>query len=175
MIGRCQTAIRGFSGFPAGSLPGLRFLPSVVAKSMISRDFPAWGEPRKIFSLSFPVWQGTGEAALPPRFGPFGAAAATGSAAMARSRRASSRFSLRRFGRRGALSVRIPHCATARPRSPSPADRSCDGWIKSFRDFGAAKPERIRVGPVRCRLTGEDQGFTGVGEIAETPACQGCR
>ena len=31
----CRTAIEGFSGFPAGSLPSLRFLPYVVTKPMI--------------------------------------------------------------------------------------------------------------------------------------------
>jgi hypothetical protein len=64
MAERCR-AIRGFSGFPAGSLPSLRLLPIVVAKPLILPDFSARGEPRKIFTLSFPVRQGKGEAALP--------------------------------------------------------------------------------------------------------------
>ena len=44
---------RGFSGFPASSLPGPRFLPNVGPKSMISRDFLARGELRKIFYPEF--------------------------------------------------------------------------------------------------------------------------
>jgi hypothetical protein len=55
-------------GFRA-SLPvpcqALRFLPKVVAKSMIARGFSARGEPQINFSLSFPTRQGTGEAVLP--------------------------------------------------------------------------------------------------------------
>ena len=65
MIGRCQRVIRGFSGFPAGSLPGLRFLSRVVAKPMILRDFSARGSLEKIFTLSFPCRQGKGEAVHP--------------------------------------------------------------------------------------------------------------
>jgi hypothetical protein len=45
MIEQCQTAIRGFSAFPAGSLPRRRFLPYVVRKFMIARSFSARGEP----------------------------------------------------------------------------------------------------------------------------------
>jgi hypothetical protein len=39
----------GFRGFPAVSLPSLRFLQRFVAKHMILRVFWAQGEPRKIF------------------------------------------------------------------------------------------------------------------------------
>jgi hypothetical protein len=52
MSGRCQTAIRGFSGFPAGSLPDLQFLPGGVPKSMIVLGFSAWGSP-EIFYPEF--------------------------------------------------------------------------------------------------------------------------
>ena len=51
MIGRSQTAIGRFSGFPAASLPRLRFLPSVVPKSMIVRGFSPRGEPQKFFPV----------------------------------------------------------------------------------------------------------------------------
>jgi len=103
-------------GLPAGSLPGLRFLPIVVPKIMILHGFSARGSPGKFFTLSFPARQGTGEAALPcPASAPFGAAAATGSGAIGRSRRGSWRYSLRRFGGGGALSAH--GCRTApRPR-----------------------------------------------------------
>jgi hypothetical protein len=66
IIGRWRTTIGWFSGFPAVYLPGLRFFASVVSKCMITCSFPTRGKPRKIFTLSFPVRQGTGEAALPP-------------------------------------------------------------------------------------------------------------
>jgi hypothetical protein len=70
--------------------------PSILAQRRAQvydkmRLFGARREAKKNFTLSFPVRQGTGEAALPcPLPRPFGAAAATGSAAIARSRRASS-------------------------------------------------------------------------------------
>jgi hypothetical protein len=64
-IGQCQPAIRGFSGFPAGSLPCLRFSSIVAAKSMIARGFFGAGESQKNFPLSFPERQGTGEAVSP--------------------------------------------------------------------------------------------------------------
>ena len=71
MTERCQTAIQGFSGFfPAISLPGLRLLPRVVVKSMILLGFSARGEPRKIFTLSFPARQGKMETALPCSLAP---------------------------------------------------------------------------------------------------------
>ena len=66
IIGRWQPTIGWFSGFPAVSLPSLRLFAGVVPKYMITRVFPTWGKPRKIFTLSFPVRQGTGEAALTP-------------------------------------------------------------------------------------------------------------
>src|SRR6516165_8061165 len=46
------------NGFPAGSLPHLRFLPYVVAKSMIARGFSVWGKSRKIFYPGFPCAAG---------------------------------------------------------------------------------------------------------------------
>jgi hypothetical protein len=90
---RCSAAgpdtIGWFSGFPAVSLPGLRLFAGVVSKCMITCAFPTQGKAGKIFTLSFPVRQGTGEAALPP-----------------------------------------------------------------------PKPDRIWVGPLRCRLMGKDQGLS---------------
>jgi hypothetical protein len=54
---------------------------------MITLDYFGAERAKKIFSLSFPARQGTGEATLPlPGVRPFGAAA-TGSAALARSPR----------------------------------------------------------------------------------------
>jgi hypothetical protein len=58
MTRRSQSAIRGFFGFPAGSLPGFRLLPNFVLNSLIARKFSMWGELRKKFSLSFPMRQG---------------------------------------------------------------------------------------------------------------------
>jgi hypothetical protein len=54
MIGRRQTAIRRFSGFPAVSLPRLRFDRKVARKVLIRNDFWVQGESRKIFSPEFP-------------------------------------------------------------------------------------------------------------------------
>ena len=67
MFGPILNPTRGFWGFPAGSLPRLRFLQGVVPKPMIARDFLAREEPKKIFTLSFPARQGKMEAALPGR------------------------------------------------------------------------------------------------------------
>ena len=44
--------------FPAGSLPSLRFLASLVAKYMILGDFLVRWAPEKKFSRSFPARQG---------------------------------------------------------------------------------------------------------------------
>ena len=60
MIGQCQTAIRGFSSFPAGSLPRLRFGPRVACKVLIKNDFSIRGEPRKNFYPEFPFAAGKG-------------------------------------------------------------------------------------------------------------------
>jgi len=76
MFGPILNPTRGFWGFPAGSLPRLRFMQGVAPKPMIARDFLARGEPEKIFTLSFPARQGKMETALPGRLSaPFGAAA----------------------------------------------------------------------------------------------------
>jgi hypothetical protein len=50
-----------------GSLPNLRFLPSVLRKSIIPRRFWAPGQPRKNSCRVFPRRQETGEAATPGR------------------------------------------------------------------------------------------------------------
>jgi hypothetical protein len=60
LIGRCQMAIRRFSGFPATSLPRLRFYWKVAYKILIQNDFLAQTSLEKIFSLSFPERQGKG-------------------------------------------------------------------------------------------------------------------
>src|SRR5271157_4519741 len=65
MIGRCRTATRRFSGFPAGSLPRLRFDRKIARKVLITNDFPMRGEPRKNFYPVFPVAAGRGGAILP--------------------------------------------------------------------------------------------------------------
>src|SRR6516165_9675964 len=65
LTGRCQAAIRAFSGFPAVSLPRLRFHRKIACKAMIANEFRGSASPRKNFSLSFPSRQGKGEAALP--------------------------------------------------------------------------------------------------------------
>jgi hypothetical protein len=44
----------GFSGFPAVSLPRLRFNQKAASKVLIKKDFLVQGEPRKIFSPEFP-------------------------------------------------------------------------------------------------------------------------
>jgi hypothetical protein len=67
MFGSILNPTQGFWGFPAGSLPRLRFLQGFGPKSMIARDFLARGESEKIFTLSFPARQGKIEAALPGR------------------------------------------------------------------------------------------------------------
>src|SRR5271165_5815505 len=64
LIGRCQTAIRRFSGFPAASLPRLRFDRRVACKVLIRNDFRYGRDPKKNFSLSFPERQGRGGATL---------------------------------------------------------------------------------------------------------------
>jgi hypothetical protein len=53
MIEATPNGDRKVSGFPAGSLPGLRFLPDVVPKSMIALGFSTRGEPRKFFYPEF--------------------------------------------------------------------------------------------------------------------------
>jgi hypothetical protein len=58
MIGQCQAAIRGFSSFPAGSLPRRRFGPRVACKVLIENDFSIRGEPRKNFYPEFPCAAG---------------------------------------------------------------------------------------------------------------------
>src|SRR6516165_10039219 len=78
LTGRCQATIRAFSGFPAVSLPRLRFHRKIACKAMIATEFSRQRESEKNFSLSFPSRQGKGEAAL-PCLHPFGAAAASGS------------------------------------------------------------------------------------------------
>ena len=71
MIGRCQPAIGQFSGFPAGSLPSPRLLPSVVSKSMIASGFSAPGAPQKIFFPVFSRAAGNGRGdATPPACAP---------------------------------------------------------------------------------------------------------
>src|SRR5271166_4973085 len=57
MIERCQTAIGRFSGFPAASLPRLRFDRRVAFKVLIRKDFLSRVETRKNF---FPERQGKG-------------------------------------------------------------------------------------------------------------------
>jgi hypothetical protein len=114
MVGRCQAAIRGFSGFPAGSLPSLRFLPSAVRKSMIARGFSVSGEPRKKFYPVFSRAAGNGRGgANPARFRPL----------WRRGHRLGSHCPITPrivavqpapLRRRGALSAQIPHRATAR-------------------------------------------------------------
>jgi hypothetical protein len=68
MFGPILNPTRGFWGFPAGTLPRLRFLRGGVAKSMIARDFSARGEPEKIFTLSFPARQGKWRRPYPAGF-----------------------------------------------------------------------------------------------------------
>jgi hypothetical protein len=53
-IGRRQTAIRRFSGFPAVSLPRLRFDWKAASTLLIRKDFLVQGEPRKNFFHEFP-------------------------------------------------------------------------------------------------------------------------
>jgi len=67
LMGRCQTAILRFSGFPAVSLPRLRFGRRVARKMLIRSTFRFEASPEKIFTLSFPSRQGKREAALPCR------------------------------------------------------------------------------------------------------------
>jgi hypothetical protein len=65
MIGRRQGAIGQLSGFPAGSLPRLQFLPDVVLKSMIERDFSVRRELGKIFYPEFSRAAGNRERCYP--------------------------------------------------------------------------------------------------------------
>src|SRR5271156_1727844 len=58
-------AIPRFLGFPAVSLPRLRFDREISVKLLIRADFWYRGESRKNFSLSFPERQGTGGGATP--------------------------------------------------------------------------------------------------------------
>jgi hypothetical protein len=60
MIGDAKGRSDRVSGFPAGSLPDLRFVLSVVLKSLIAREFSAWEEPQKIFFPVFPRAAGNG-------------------------------------------------------------------------------------------------------------------
>jgi hypothetical protein len=77
MIGRCQTAIRGVSGFPAASLPRLRSNPRIAPKVFIRNDFWVRGEPRKNFYPEFPVAAGKARGRhYPALFRPFGAGSA---------------------------------------------------------------------------------------------------
>ena len=79
---RCQRAIGQFSGFPAASLPRLRFGRKIVYKILIMKTFRFRASLKKIFSLSFPERQGRGGGwRYPAVFRPFGAAAASGSIA----------------------------------------------------------------------------------------------
>ena len=79
---RCQRAIGQFSGFPAASLPRLRFGRKIVYKILITKTFRFRASLKKIFSLSFPERQGRGGGwRYPAVFRPFGAAAASGSIA----------------------------------------------------------------------------------------------
>src|SRR5208283_1740993 len=59
-IGRCRTAIRRFSGFPAVSLPRLRFGRRFASKALIRNGFSILDELGKNFTLSFPERQGRG-------------------------------------------------------------------------------------------------------------------
>ena len=65
--GRRQTAIRRFSGFPAGSLPRLRFDWEVAFKLLINNEFSVRVSREKNFTLSYPERQGRlgGGATLP--------------------------------------------------------------------------------------------------------------
>jgi hypothetical protein len=54
LIARRETAIRWFSGFPAVSLPHLRFDRKVTRKILIRNDFSVRGEPREKFYPEFP-------------------------------------------------------------------------------------------------------------------------
>src|SRR6516162_3069710 len=58
LIGRCQAAIRAFSGFPAVSLPRLRFHRKIVCKAMIANEFSRQRESEKKFFPEFPSRQG---------------------------------------------------------------------------------------------------------------------
>ena len=74
-------AIGQFLGFPAVSLPRLRFGRTVACNGLIGNDFWVGGRARRNFSLSFPERQGSGRggnagraqlipssfAAVPPR------------------------------------------------------------------------------------------------------------
>src|SRR5271157_6494197 len=60
MIERCQTAIGRFSGFPAASLPRLRFDRRVAFKVLIRKDFLSRVETRKNFFPEFPGAAGKG-------------------------------------------------------------------------------------------------------------------
>ena len=53
-----QRAIRRFSGFPADTLPRLRFHQRVASKVLIRNDFLVQASPEKNLSLSFPERQG---------------------------------------------------------------------------------------------------------------------
>jgi hypothetical protein len=64
MIGECQTAIRGFSSFLAGSLPRPRFGRRIASKVLIKNDFSIRGEPRKNFYPELPCAAGKGRARL---------------------------------------------------------------------------------------------------------------
>jgi len=128
-------------------------LPRVVVKSMIRRGFPAQGSPRKIFSLSFPARQGMREAALPgPLASPWRpprppARQPSPDPAAPRRGTACAAPAARGCGLRHGL-VRL-----------RPADPSCGGWNKSFRDFGAGK-SRANIGGA-CPMQTYGQGSAG--------------
>jgi hypothetical protein len=60
LMGRCQTVIRCFSGFPAVSLPRPRFDLKIACKALTRNDFSMQSEPRKNFFPEFPVAAGKG-------------------------------------------------------------------------------------------------------------------
>ena len=63
----CKTAIRRFSGFPAGSLPRHRFGRQFACKILVGADFSRRVAFRKIFYPEFPgaAGKGNGGATLP--------------------------------------------------------------------------------------------------------------
>jgi len=59
--------------FPAASLPRLRFDRKFACSVLIIKDFSMRDELRKIFSLSFPEWQGRGREGSGAKLDPFSA------------------------------------------------------------------------------------------------------
>jgi hypothetical protein len=134
---------------------------------MIRRGFPAQGSPRKIFSLSFPARQGMREAALPgPLASPWRpprppARQPSPDPAAPRRGTACAAPAARGCGLRHGL-VRL-----------RPADPSCGGWNKSFRDFGAGK-SRANIGGA-CPMQTYGQGSAGGRSFERVPIGQSRR